>query len=62
MMDLGKKLNSAQMITLTQIFTQQPRNTVSPPAFNSSHSSTSSDSAEFRRRALLSTGTQERRA
>ncbi|KIK09012.1 hypothetical protein K443DRAFT_672054 [Laccaria amethystina LaAM-08-1] len=27
MMDLGKKLNSAQMITLTQIFTQQPRNT-----------------------------------
>lgn len=27
MIDLGKKLNSAQMITLTQIFTQQPRNT-----------------------------------
>lgn len=27
MMDLGKKLNSAQVITLTQIFTQQPRNT-----------------------------------
>lgn len=37
MIDLGKKLNSAQMITLTQIFTQQPRNTVSPQAFNSSH-------------------------
>ena len=27
-MDLSKKLNSAQMISLTQIFAQQPRNTV----------------------------------
>ncbi|KAH9990181.1 hypothetical protein BJV77DRAFT_947759 [Russula vinacea] len=27
MMDLSKKLNSAQMISLTQIFAQQPRNT-----------------------------------
>jgi hypothetical protein len=28
MMDLSKQLNSPQMIQLTQIFAQQPRNTV----------------------------------